>query len=95
MIKFKIERGITPPRRGPKPRIDYTDIPLEEMKPGDSVKITEVPKTRRNSTYLTVVGALKTRMDALGGDFKVTTTLVGEDRVEVRIWKQEKKPDKE
>jgi hypothetical protein len=87
MTKFKIERGVLPPKRGPKPRLDYDAIPLERMVSGESVKIAEVPKSRRNSTYLTVIGVLQKRFDALGGNFKVSTALINEDICEVRVWK--------
>lgn len=88
MIKFKIEKGVQPPKRGPKPKLDYDSIPLEKMRAGDSVKIAEVPKSRRNSTYLTVLGVLTKRFEALGGKFRVSTALISDDMCEVRVWKE-------
>jgi hypothetical protein len=101
-MKFRIERrgSVPPPKRGPKPMIaEYHRIPLDQMEPGDSIKIAEVPRTKRNSTYLSVLGVLKPKFEELGGlgIWKVTTTLQPEngEMVDVRVWRLGKNPEQE
>ena len=87
---FKITKGVTPPRRGPKYKIaDYTALfpMLAKMEPGDSIKIAEVPSTRRNSTYVSVTNILKPKIEELGGGFRVATTNIADDLTEVRIYR--------
>lgn len=92
MVKFKIEKGISPPKRGPKAKIaDYQALVqlLPQMEAGNSIKVAEVPETARNSTYISVSGALKKAFDELGGGFRVSTAKLTNGKCEVRIWREE------
>lgn len=89
--KFKVEKGISSPRRGPRAKyLNYEDLYplLPKMKPGDSIKIVEVPETRRNSAYLAINGVLQKEFKNLSGSYKVSGIKVGEDKVEIRVFKE-------
>lgn len=94
MVKFKITKGVTPPRRGPKFKIaEYAELfpLLAKMEPGDSIQVVKVPATRRNSTYLTVKQVLQPKIDELGGGFRVASANLpgseGETMTEIRIYR--------
>lgn len=104
MLKFKIEKGIQPGKRGPKPKIDYDGLfpLLDKMDVNDSIRITEVPLSRRNSTYLTITEVFGRRLDKNEDNnnifekgtgkgkkvFEVKSSKIG-DKVELRVFRTE------
>lgn len=98
-VKFKIEKGVTPARRGPKPRIDYDGLfqVIPDMEPGDSIQILKMPESSRNSTYLTLSEAFGRRMKKEEGSGKVfmegkrkyelKTSKIGDNLCEARVFR--------
>lgn len=99
MVRFKIETGIEPPRRGPKPKIAYDELfsVIPGMKQGDSIKITETTPSKRNSAYLTVTEVFGRRMEGVEGkrgifrdgrkEYEIKTKKFSDDKVEVRVFR--------
>jgi hypothetical protein len=91
MAKFKIQSGISPSRRGR--RAIYTEYEelyplLPKMKEGDSIKIVEVPETKRNSAYLAINGVLQKQFSQLEGNYAVRSTKLEDDKVEIRVFRE-------
>lgn len=90
--KFKVEKGITPGRRGPKAKYtQYEELYplLPKMKVGDSIKIVEVPESRRNSAYLAISGVLQKEFKHLEGCYYVGSNKMEDDKVEIRVYRME------
>jgi hypothetical protein len=90
-MKFKIEKGINPPRRGPKAKYaDYSELIklLPIMKSGESIKVVEVPESRRNSSYNAVNEALQKEFSKLTGkEFRVGSSKIQDNKVEIRVYR--------
>lgn len=92
MTKFKIEKGITASRRGPKAKYaQYEELYplLPKMKVGDSIKVVEVEESRRNSAYLAINGVLQKEFENLQGSYAVRSTKLANDKVEIRVFREE------
>jgi hypothetical protein len=87
MSRWKIERGMSLPQRGPKRK--YEGLPLSQMERGDSVKVEEVALSKRTPTYISVRKAV--RHDKikynLNAEFRVSTKTVGSGVCEVRVFR--------
>jgi hypothetical protein len=94
MPKFKIEKGITPGKRGPKAKLaDYEELfnLMPKMKSGESIKIVEVPESRRNSSYNSVNEILQKQLKTLKGNFYLGSKKLEDDKVEIRLYRMEDK----
>lgn len=86
-MRYKIDKNIAPPRRGPRKKIG--ELPLALLEVGDSIKIIECEKTRRPSVYNSVKDAIKTTVTRgkLKGEFKASTIKIDDDFCEVRVFR--------
>lgn len=95
--RFKVEKGIVPSRRGAKAKYaQYEELYplLPKMKIGDSIKVVEVPESRRNSAYLAINGVLQKEFEKLSGNYAVRSTKLANDKVEIRVFREEDTPKK-
>ena len=85
-MHYKIEKGMLPPRRGP--RSQFTDIPFEKMKPGDSVVVSTCTMGERPSRYNGVKKIIEegTLSGKIKGKF-VASTRTLQDGCEVRVFR--------
>lgn len=92
MAKFTIQKGIVPSRRGPKAKYaQYEELYplLPKMKVGDSIKVVEVEESRRNSAYLAINGVLQKEFENLQGNYAVRSSKLANDKVEIRVFREE------
>lgn len=85
-MRYKIEKNVEIPKRGPRKKLGR--IPFEEMEVGDSIRIAECGLSRRPSVYNSVREAIKNaEKSGIKGSFIASTKAIDQNSCEVRLFR--------